>query len=49
MLPVVVMTTEVLRNMLYAGSPALKDLGYVVLRRGALPRRPVTGVPSGKR
>src|SRR5690242_20946832 len=29
--PVVVMTTEVLRNMLYAGSPALKDLGYVVL------------------
>jgi ATP-dependent RNA helicase HelY len=29
--PVVVMTTEVLRNMIYAGSPALKDLGYVVL------------------
>src|ERR1700735_5618506 len=29
--PVVVMTTEVLRNMLYAGSHALKDLGYVVL------------------
>ena len=29
--PVVVMTTEVLRNMLYAGSPALKHLGYVVL------------------
>src|SRR4029077_1744027 len=29
--PVVVMTTEVLRNMLYAGSPALNDLGYVVL------------------
>jgi ATP-dependent RNA helicase HelY len=29
--PVVVMTTEVLRNMLYAGSPALKNLGYVVL------------------
>jgi len=29
--PVVVMTTEVLRNMLYAGSPTLKDLGYVVL------------------
>ena len=29
--PVVVMTTEVLRNMLYTGSPALKDLGYVVL------------------
>ncbi len=29
--PVVVMTTEVLRNMLYAGSRTLRDLGYVVL------------------
>ncbi|MFJ3959116.1 DEAD/DEAH box helicase [Arthrobacter sp. NPDC090010] len=29
--PVVVMTTEVLRNMLYAGSDALQDLGYVVM------------------
>src|SRR3981189_794801 len=29
--PVVVMTTEVLRNMLYAGSSALKDLGFVGL------------------
>src|SRR6202046_4902297 len=29
--PVVVMTTEVLRNMLYTGSQALKGLGYVVL------------------
>ena len=29
--PVVVMTTEVLRNMIYAGSPALRDLHYVVL------------------
>ncbi|MDQ1710298.1 MAG: ATP-dependent helicase HelY, partial [Frankiaceae bacterium] len=29
--PVVVMTTEVLRNMLYAGSPALIGLGYVVM------------------
>ena len=29
--PVVVMTTEVLRNMLYAGSPTLTGLGYVVL------------------
>jgi ATP-dependent RNA helicase HelY len=29
--PVVVMTTEVLRNMLYTGSVALKDLGYVVM------------------
>jgi ATP-dependent RNA helicase HelY len=28
---VVVMTTEVLRNMIYAGSPALRDLRYVVL------------------
>lgn len=29
--PVVVMTTEVLRNMLYAGSPALEGLGFVVM------------------
>ena len=29
--PVVVMTTEVLRNMLYTGSRALSGLGYVVL------------------
>ena len=29
--PVVVMTTEVLRNMLYAGSVTLAGLGYVVL------------------
>src|SRR5215472_7836317 len=29
--PVVVMTTEVLRNMLYTGSLALQDLGYVVM------------------
>ena len=29
--PVVVMTTEVLRNMLYAGSPTLQGLGYVVM------------------
>ncbi|MGI9093888.1 MAG: DEAD/DEAH box helicase [Mycobacteriales bacterium] len=29
--PVVVMTTEVLRNMLYVGSPALDDLGFVVM------------------
>jgi ATP-dependent RNA helicase HelY len=29
--PIVVMTTEVLRNMLYAGSAALAGLGYVVL------------------
>jgi ATP-dependent RNA helicase HelY len=29
--PVVVMTTEVLRNMLYSGSPTLAGLGYVVM------------------
>ncbi|HEU5268290.1 MAG TPA: DEAD/DEAH box helicase, partial [Jatrophihabitans sp.] len=29
--PVMVMTTEVLRNMLYVGSPALTGLGYVVM------------------
>ena len=29
--PIVVMTTEVLRNMLYTGSLALSGLGYVVL------------------
>jgi ATP-dependent RNA helicase HelY len=29
--PIVVMTTEVLRNMLYAGSPTLEQLGYVVM------------------
>src|SRR5258705_5277608 len=29
--PVVVMTTEVLRNMLYAGSPTLEGLSYVVM------------------
>ncbi|MFD3550420.1 DEAD/DEAH box helicase [Streptomyces sp. NPDC058655] len=29
--PVIVMTTEVLRNMLYAGSQSLRGLGYVVM------------------
>jgi ATP-dependent RNA helicase HelY len=29
--PIVVMTTEVLRNMLYARSPTLKNLGHVVM------------------
>ncbi|WP_282005365.1 DEAD/DEAH box helicase [Propioniciclava sinopodophylli] len=29
--PVVVMTTEVLRNMIYANSPTLKNLGFVVM------------------
>ena len=32
--PVVVMTTEVLRNMIYAASPALDGLRYVVLDAG---------------
>src|SRR5262249_20377274 len=32
--PVVVMTTEVLRNMLYGGSATLAGLGYVVLDEG---------------
>src|SRR3954465_6119832 len=32
--PVVVMTTEVLRNMLYAGSPTLAGLGFVVMDEG---------------
>lgn len=29
--PIIVMTTEVLRNMIYADAPALDDLGFVVL------------------
>ena len=29
--PIVVMTTEVLRNMLYSGSTTIADLGYVVM------------------
>src|SRR5690606_5086415 len=29
--PVVVMTTEVLRNMMYAASPTLEGLGFVVM------------------
>src|SRR5690606_11277223 len=29
--PIVVMTTEVLRNMIYAGSSTLDGLGYVVM------------------
>ena len=36
----VVMTTEVLRNMLYAGSRTLLGLGLRRDGRGALPRRP---------
>ena len=39
--PVVVMTTEVLRNMLYAGSATLRRPRLRGDGRGALPRRPV--------
>ena len=39
--PVVVMTTEVLRNMLYAGSPHAARPRLRRDGRGALPRRPV--------
>ena len=39
--PVVVMTTEVLRNMLYAGSATLATPRLCRARRGALSRRPV--------
>ena len=35
--PLVVMTTEVLRNMLYAGSPALRGLSHVVMDEVQLP------------
>ena len=47
--PVVVMTTEVLRNMLYAGSRTLLGLGLRGDGRGALPRRPRRGAPCGRR
>ncbi len=59
--PIVVMTTEVLRNMLYAGSLTLGGLGYVVLdevhyladkfRGRSLGRshHPAAGVGSGRR
>ena len=40
--PVVVMTTEVLRNMIYAGSPTLAGPAHRRTRRGALPPGPVT-------
>ena len=47
--PVVVMTTEVLRNMMYAGSRTLDGLGLRRHGRGALPGRPVPrgGVGGG--
>jgi ATP-dependent RNA helicase HelY len=56
--PVVVMTTEVLRNMLYAGSPTLRGLGYVVMDevhyladrfRGAVWEEVIIHLPEGVR
>ena len=53
--PIVVMTTEVLRNMLYAGSRALDGLGYVVMDevhyladrfRGAVWEEVIIGLPD---
>src|SRR6478752_2505054 len=53
--PVVVMTTEVLRNMLYAGSPTLRGLAYVVMDevhyladrfRGAVWEELIIGLPE---
>jgi len=53
--PIVVMTTEVLRNMLYAGSRTLLDLGYVVMdevhyladrTRGAVWEEVIIGLPE---
>jgi len=53
--PIVVMTTEVLRNMLYAGSRTLLDLGYVVMdevhyladrSRGAVWEEVIIGLPE---
>ncbi len=46
---IVVMTTEVLRNMIYEASPALDGPPVGRARRGALPRRPVPrrGVGGG--
>ena len=45
--PVVVMTTEVLRNMIYAGSPALDGLRLRRARRGPLPPGPLPGPGVG--
>ena len=56
--PVVVMTTEVLRNMLYAGSGTLAGLGYVVMDevhyladrfRGAVWEEVIIHLPDGVR
>src|SRR3954471_24272677 len=54
--PVVVMTTEVLRNMLYAGSPTLRGLSHVVMDevhyladrfRGAVWEEVILHLPDG--
>ena len=49
--PIVVMTTEVLRNMIYAASPTLDGLRVRRARRGALPPGPLPrrGVGGGDR
>ncbi len=56
--PLVVMTTEVLRNMLYAGSSTLDGLGYVVMDevhylsdrfRGAVWEEVIIGLPPSVR
>ena len=47
--PVVVMTTEVLRNMLYAGSPTLARPRLRRDGRGALPRPTGSAARSGRR
>ena len=47
--PIVVMTTEVLRNMIYAGSPALRRPRRRRARRGPLPPGPATGARCGRR
>src|SRR4028119_815881 len=41
--PVVVMTTEVLRNMLYGDSPTLRGLGYAVMDAAHYPADRLTG------
>ena len=47
--PIVVMTTEVLRNMLYVGSTLARRSRLRRDGRGALPRRPVPRRRCGKR
>ena len=47
--PIVVMTTEVLRNMIYARSPTLDGPALRRARRGALPPGPRSRARCGKR